>query len=105
MKNHIFTCQCEVWKYDGKGAWYFVTIPLEVAKQIESVYGPKRRGWGSIPVTIELGMTKWQTSIFPDRKTDTYLLPLKKRVRERERLNEGDTASFILTVRGIPFHP
>lgn len=104
MKNHIFTCQCELWKYEGKGAWYFATIPLSVAREIESVYGPKRRGWGSIPITVELGMSKWQTSIFPDTTSGSYLLPLKKLVREREGIHEGASVTLILSVRDIPFH-
>jgi hypothetical protein len=36
-----------------------------------------------------VGGTTWQTSIFPDRKTGTYVLPMKKAVRTAEHLLTG----------------
>jgi hypothetical protein len=38
-----------------------------------------------------VGATSWRTSIFPDSKTGTYLLPVKKAVRTAERLEPGGT--------------
>lgn len=32
-----------------------------------------------------------KTSIFPDSKTNTYLLPLKVQVRKKENIHAGDT--------------
>jgi hypothetical protein len=36
-----------------------------------------------------VGSTTWRTSIFPARKTGTYLLPVKKAVRTAEHLLLG----------------
>jgi len=40
-------------------------------------------------VRVAVGSTAWRTSIFPDRKTGTYLLPMKKAVRTDEHLVTG----------------
>lgn len=100
---HRFTIQAVLWKYEGKGAWYFVTIPVETSSDIVRTYGSKRRGWGSIPVTVSIGISTWQTSIFPDSKSGTFLLPIKKSIREREVLREGDEYVFELVLRGVAF--
>jgi hypothetical protein len=46
-----------------------------------------------------LGTDRWETSIFPDRARETYLLPLKKDVRRRNGVVEGSTVAVELTVR------
>lgn len=38
----------------------------------------------------KIGKSRFETSIFPDTKTETYLLPLKKSVREVEQIKSGD---------------
>ena len=49
-----------------------------------------RRGFGSVRVDVTVGATSWRTSIFPDSKTGTYLVPVKKAVRVAEHLEPGD---------------
>lgn len=67
---------------------------MEIKKEI---FWPPR-GFGSIPVMVTIGKTSWKTSIFPD-KDKAYLLPLKKEVRAKENLKEGDTAKVTIEVR------
>lgn len=100
---HSFAVIARLWKYTDKGAWFFVTLPVETARSIENAYGPRRRGWGSIPVTVQIGISTWQTSIFPDKGSGSYLLPLKKSVREREQLKEDDMVSLVIRLRGVQF--
>ena len=45
------------------------------------------------------GKTTWKTSIFPDKKSGTYLLPLKADVRRREGIGAGDRITSSLEVR------
>jgi hypothetical protein len=45
------------------------------------------------------GGTSWKTSIFPDKKTGTYLLPLRASVRKREKIAAGDKIAFSVEVR------
>ncbi|HMS27391.1 MAG TPA: DUF1905 domain-containing protein [Burkholderiaceae bacterium] len=83
-----FTEVC--WLYSGKGAWYFVTLPTDCAAEItffsKARNGGKRTGWGSVKVTAQIGKTVWQTSLFPDSKNKSYVLPLKAAVRKAENI-------------------
>lgn len=85
-----------MWKWNGAGAWYFCTLPKTYTVQIKSA-SKVRRGWGSVRVRVTIGSTAWDTSIFPDSKSGTYLLPIKKTVRLKEELEEGD--SMRITVK------
>jgi len=55
----------------------------------------KRRGFGSVKVTVTLGQSHWQTSLFP-QKTGGWFLPIKKPVRLAEGLEVGDTVTVEL---------
>ena len=88
----------ELWRYDGEAAWYFVSLPTEIADAIRDEYEPLRRGFGSIKVSVGIGSSRWATSIFPDRRRGTYLLPVKKSVRLAEGLDAGDPVPVELTV-------
>ena len=55
----------------------------------------KRRGFGSVKVTVRLGESRWQTSLFP-QKTGGWFLPIKKPVRLAEGLDFGDTIEIEL---------
>lgn len=79
-------------------AWYFVGIPKSNSQEIRKVYQSFSKGFGSIPVEITLGSTIWTTSIFPDRKSGTYLLPLKASVRKKEDVLSGDMISFSVKI-------
>jgi len=92
IKSKIF-----LW-YGDKASWHFLGIPKNEARQIKDKFGKKRRGFGSIPVQVTLGKTSWRTSIFPDSKTETYILPLKLSVRRAEGLYDGDEVIFLLKI-------
>jgi len=95
-----YKVKAKVWIYPGGTArWHFVTIPKKESALIKKKFGANARGWGSLPVTVTLGKTKWDTSIFPDRKSETYLLPLKAVVRRAEDVEEGEAISFSLAIR------
>lgn len=79
--------------------WHFVTLPRKQSDAIKKMFGAIRRGWGSLPVAATIGKTRWETSIFPDRKTGAYLLPLKVDVRKKEGVAAGDMITFLLEIR------
>ena len=58
----------------------------ELARRLEL---GKRRGFGSVKVTAQIGGSRWQTSLFP-QKTGGWFLPIKKPVRLAEGLDFGD---------------
>ena len=89
--DETFTFPGELWEYGGANTWVFVSLPPEVADEIADLV-PSRPGFGSVRVTVQIGETEWATSLFPDSKLGSYVLPIKRSVRDQERLSIGDTA-------------
>jgi hypothetical protein len=79
----------------------FVRIPPEAAEAIVAheferrLEMGKRRGFGSVKVTVTLGDSRWQTSLFPN-KDGSWFLPVKKPVRVAEGLEYGDEVAMEL---------
>jgi hypothetical protein len=94
----VYAFRAELWQYEGPGAWYFVSLPPDVADDIQTRFGPQPPGFGSIKVEAAVGSTRWPTSLFPDKAQGTYLLPIKKAVREAENLEAGDIATVELRI-------
>lgn len=97
MVSEPHIVNARLWEWQGKGAWHFITIEKAQADEIKKDWPWPRKGFGSIPVSIKLGKTTWQTSIFPE-KGGTYLLPIKLLVRKSESIKIGDTVSITLSV-------
>lgn len=85
-----FRFEAELWRHRGEAAWYFVTLPHDVSDEIAELTEPDRRGFGSVRVTVTIGDTTWHTSLFPDTKAGSYVLPVKKSVRREESIDDGD---------------
>lgn len=106
--SQTWTFTAPLWRWAAKqetadpGAWSFVTLPLEVAEDVrDSVTGPPT-GFGSVRVEVEVGGTRWATSVFPDKESGSFVLPVKKAVRSKHELDEGDpvTVTLALAERG-----
>jgi Domain of unknown function (DUF1905) len=86
--DFTFTEKCWLWTAD-KAAWHFVTVPKIHSEEIkfftENNLG-KRRGWGAVRVSVVIGSSSWQTSIFPSKSLDAYILPIKADVRKKEKI-------------------
>ncbi|WEX73847.1 DUF1905 domain-containing protein [Sinorhizobium numidicum] len=93
-----FEFDAELWLYPGKGGWDFVTLPKDIARQIKFLAEPKTRGWRSEPVIARAGNTEWTTSIFPDKASQSFLLPVKSGVRRKENLATGQSVRIELTL-------
>lgn len=85
-----FEFDAALWLHPGADGWHFVTVPPEVSADIGDLTAGLRRGFGSVRVAATVGATSWRTSIFPDSRTGTFLLPMKKAVRAAEGLVAGD---------------
>lgn len=92
----MFVFDSELWLYQGADPWHFVSLPADVAEEIGEIAAGRTRGFGSVRVDVAVGETVWRTSVFPDRKLGTFLLPIKLEVRVAEGLAEGDTVSVRL---------
>lgn len=94
MKDEEFETNARLWEYTGDGSWHFVSINKKLSSYIRNNYSFYKRGFGSLPVEVQMGDTIWKTSIFPDSKTKTYLLPIKKKVRINESLKKSNNVGF-----------
>ena len=93
----MFTFSAEAWRNPGAGGWHFVTLPPEVADEIRA--RTQQRPFGSVPVTVTVGDTSRETSVFADTRSASYLLPLKADARRRERIAAGDRVTVSLVLR------
>ncbi|MCP3988877.1 MAG: DUF1905 domain-containing protein [Actinomycetia bacterium] len=84
------------WKQDM--SWVFVSLPIEVGEEIHDMPLP-RRGFGSVKVQVRTGTSEWLTSVFPDKASGSFVLPIKKAVRIKEQIDVGDTAEFEIQIR------
>jgi hypothetical protein len=91
-----YTFSAPVWVYPGAGGWHFVTLPEDIADDIRSLFHGAEHGWGSYPVSVTIGSAEWQTSIFPNKASSSFVLPLKAETRRKEHLSEGDVVSVRL---------
>ncbi len=81
-------------------AWHFVSIPKKEGQEIKERFRSLAKGWGSLPVIARLGKSNWKTSIFPDKRISSYLMPLKASIRESEGIRAGDDIVFAIEILG-----
>ena len=94
-----------LWRWTGGGAasWFFLTIGGASGEALSAIALMRRlelgqaRGFGSLKVTAQIGESRWQTSVFP-QKGEGWMLPVKASVRRAEGLGEGDEVALILEI-------
>ena len=87
----------KIWFWRGPAPWYYVTVPAKQSRELKAIVRFVTYGWGMIPVDVQIGKTRWTTSLFP--KDGRYIVPIKASVRKAENLEEGDTVTVKLEVR------
>lgn len=93
---YSFTARLWRWKGEAPASWVFVTLPAEVALAIRVEASAAPKAWGSVKVKAKIGKTTWSTSLFPQKETGSYLLPVKAAVRDAEGLNDDDAVDVTL---------
>ncbi len=86
-----------VWKTEGAGRWYFLTIPEDQSGELRGESLVRRGGFGSVPVEARIGNVSWRTSVFP-QKSGGYILPVKKEVRRSVGIGAGDDVSVSIAL-------
>ena len=94
-----FEFKAELYEWDARSdqSWVFATVSAEISEDVRDMELP-RKGFGSVKVTVRCGSSEWRTSIFPDSKSGCYVLPVKKDVRKREKIDLGDVVEFEIDV-------
>ena len=90
-----------LWLHPGEAGWHFLTLPEQLAEEIRDGLAALRRGFGSVKITATISGHSWDTSLFPDSHSGTYLLPVKKAVRTATGLTAGDAVTVHLEVAGF----
>lgn len=104
MMDLQFSLEARLWVWQGPSAWYFVTLPVAVADEIrfftsEQMGGTKRRGFGSVRVSVQLDDEIWATSVFPDKQSGSYLLPIKAAIRKATNWHLDDVRLLHLKIK------
>jgi hypothetical protein len=95
-----FEFKAKLWMWQGPASWHFLTLPKTLASQLRFFHSPSMRGFGSIKVEVVIGSSTWRTSIFPSKRNNSYVLPVKADVRRAELLAPGKTAKVKLRLLG-----
>lgn len=101
IKSVKYNFNAALWLYPGDGAWVFISLPKSITQEIKAATHDMRRGFGSVRVQVTLRGNTWDTSILPDTKSQTFLLPIKKSIRQAANLNVGDVGEFSLQVKDV----
>lgn len=96
-----FDAELWIWQARKGENWTFVSLPVEASDEIRDLTGGVRRGFGSVPVRAMVGGSTWTTSIFPDSTRGAYVLPVKRAIREAEKLSVGQTATVAVELIGL----
>ena len=72
-----------VWQHGAGAGWHFVSLPMEISKEIRANLKWQEEGWGRLKASAIIENTEWKTAIWFDTKHETYLLPLKASIRKK----------------------
>ena len=81
--QETFIAQLWIWDARKSDSWTFATVPSEQSDDLHERSGP-RRGFGSLPVEVTIGASTWRTSVFPDKQSGCFVLPIKSAVRKAD---------------------
>ncbi len=96
VKNK-FTISKKVWLWPGEVMpWHFVYVDGKEKEYIKT-HAIKSRN-GLVKIEARIGRTSWNTSLLPFKKDDTYLIALKKEVRNKEGIMVGDIVKINFTL-------
>ena len=87
----------KLWLYSGPTSWHFITLPNDFADEIK-FFKHQRAGFGSVRVRVTVGESVWKTSIFPDKNSGSFLLPVKAEIRKKEQLAVDDMVTLTIAV-------
>ena len=90
-------------EWRGPAPFYYARLPPDAAAEITRVKKLVTYGWGAIPAEVVIEGVSFTTSLFP--KDDTYLLPLKDKVRKTIGATVGDVLSVSMQVGRPPREP
>ncbi len=98
MTTAIPAFEAELWPWAARPSWIFLTLDPALADEVRLASFLAPRGWGSVRVEACIDGIRWQTSLFPDGSTGSYVLPVKASVRRKLGADVGDRVSVRLMI-------
>ena len=93
MDDYEFSAELWIWHARQEDGWTFLSVPPEESEEIRAYSASRpRAGFGSVRVSVTIGGSTWQTSVFPG-EDGNYALPIKKSVRRLEGIDAGDVVT------------
>lgn len=89
-----YTFISKIWMFGGEGSWYFANLPKDISDEIKQISSDSKNAFGSVKVIVNINKSTWQTSLFPDSKSKCYVVPIKKSIREAEKLKVDQSTSI-----------
>jgi hypothetical protein len=89
----------ELWHHPEQAGWHFITLPHDLAEQLRDDSVPFRKAFGSVQVSASIAGRRWSTSIFPESKSNSYVLPVKKAIRTAAGIRAGDEVDVELAMQ------
>ena len=96
--EYTFSGELAIWR-GQKSKWFLMVLPRDISDHARYFTSHVQRGFKSLKVDAQIGDSQWRTSLFPSKERQSYLLFVKKSVREAQNIkNEGDTAEVTITI-------
>lgn len=102
MQEYTFQAQIRL-RSNGKApaSRHFITVEKSVSEQISQRAMTKpRKGRWSVRVEVMIGYVRRKTSIFSDKNTWCFLLPIKATVRKDLQIGAWDEVNVVLKLLG-----
>ena len=94
--GYEFAADLWIWDARQSDSWTFVTVPPDISDDVRGRAGAPRPGFGSVRVEVTIGHSTWRTSVFPDKESGCFVLPIKAAVRRAEGVAAGDSVRVAL---------
>ena len=95
-QNIRYDFSAKMWQHDSPGGWFFVSIPIEMSKEIRTNLSFQEEGWGRMKTRAKIGDIEWESAIWYDSKSKTYLLPIKSKIRKLVKLNTTENINLTI---------
>ncbi len=98
LKNKIHKIKGKVFVWPGDAGWHFVGLDKKTSSEIKQKYKNKIYGAGFIKIKASIGKSIWTTALFPYKTQEIYLLSIKKQIRKKEGVFQGDHLNIVFEI-------
>ena len=101
MEKSKYKLKAKVLLQDGDAKLHFAALTKETSDEIKKSMAKEEKSSEFISVIATIKTTTWVTALTLDADTNTFLLPLKLGVLNKENLKVNDEISFTLQIKDL----